>query len=210
LAAPFPPSSQPLFGGFVELHSGATGDLLYTYLSSESHANFGFSVSGGQDVNNDGTPDMIVGANGTGGDQFTGSVFVETFQSFLHVDGYGLSAGAGGTIHYNLDFPASEAGQTYFLLGSMTGAGPLTIGGSCIPLTFDSLTTLMIVAPPAQFQGSIGVLDTLGDASVPLVVAPGSLTTLVGARFWFAGVSLGTTPFALRDVSISAQLGITP
>ncbi len=44
-----------------------------------------------------------------------------------------LSASAGGMVTYSIDFPLSDAGSKYKLLGSALGLGPTTIGGIEVP-----------------------------------------------------------------------------
>jgi len=51
--------------GSVTIYSGATGEVLHTLNGHSDYDSFGYSVSGIEDVNNDGFVDVIVGAPGT-------------------------------------------------------------------------------------------------------------------------------------------------
>ncbi len=50
--------------GYVRVYSGLDGSVLHTFQGTENHDNFGCSVSGIGDVNNDGHPDLVIGAFG--------------------------------------------------------------------------------------------------------------------------------------------------
>ena len=51
----------PFDEGKVRLYSGLTGNLIREYLDNSKTAYFGSAVSGIGDVNNDGTPDLLIG-----------------------------------------------------------------------------------------------------------------------------------------------------
>ncbi len=59
------PGSSPYDAGRAYVFSGATGDTLYTLVSPNEQlgGRFGVAVSGAGDVDNDGTPDVVVGAH---------------------------------------------------------------------------------------------------------------------------------------------------
>lgn len=48
--------------GMVSVFSGATGEIMYSLIGEAAGDNFGWGVSGVGDVNNDGQPDLVVGA----------------------------------------------------------------------------------------------------------------------------------------------------
>ena len=52
--------------GRVQIYSGATASLLFETLGVEVYDNLGYDAAGAGDVNNDGTPDVIVSAPGVG------------------------------------------------------------------------------------------------------------------------------------------------
>src|SRR5262245_42562723 len=51
-----------VFAGRARLYSGKTGAILRDYLGDHANDNFGAAVASCGDVDNDGTPDFIVGA----------------------------------------------------------------------------------------------------------------------------------------------------
>ncbi len=63
LVLPPLPGGPPNPPGKAFVHSGKTGALLYTFASAAIGDGFGRSVDGGHDVNADGFPDVIVGAD---------------------------------------------------------------------------------------------------------------------------------------------------
>ncbi len=60
------PGASPMCSGRSYVFNGSDGSLLYTLASPNEteHGYFGFSVSGVDDVNDDGHPDIIIGAKG--------------------------------------------------------------------------------------------------------------------------------------------------
>lgn len=98
--------------GRAYVYSGATGATLYTFQGATAGEYFGNSVDGGRDVNNDGWPDVIVGAPNAdyaGGN--SGSVFVYS--------------GRTGAQIYNLKGTAAqdEMGRVCALAGDVDGDG---------------------------------------------------------------------------------------
>src|SRR5690606_10281492 len=51
------------FHGRMYVCSGKDGSLLWTYQGEQSNSHLGWSVSGAQDVNQDGVPDLVTGAS---------------------------------------------------------------------------------------------------------------------------------------------------
>ncbi|TAH37706.1 MAG: hypothetical protein EYC70_06995 [Planctomycetota bacterium] len=192
--------------GSVFLYSGAAGYLLARLDGELAGDELGASVSGAGNTDGDGIEDIVVGATGVGG----GAVYLyASFAPFLHTDAYSISAVTGGRVNYFMDFPDSEGGVPYVLLGSLTGTGPWSVGGGCIPLTFDAFTQRMASTPPPIFRHSAGTLGAGGTALAWMDVPPNWLSGYVGVRLWFAAVAY-VSSIGLHYTSVAVPLDIAP
>ncbi len=106
VGAPSGENAAGEYVGLVRVHSGLDGTLLHLFLGVAEGDNFGVAVSAAGDVDGDGTPDLIVGANGTDlyGEHsgsaivFSGAsgVAIHSFHGLATDDNFGRSvAGAG-------------------------------------------------------------------------------------------------------------------
>ncbi len=110
--------SSPNFAGKAYLFCGSTGDLIHEFQSPNEIAagHFGSSVSGTEDVDGDGCPDILVGA---------------PFETGPGPDHAGLAyifSGATGTLLRTLQSPNPE--QNGFFGSSVSGGGDLD-GDGC-------------------------------------------------------------------------------
>ncbi len=64
--------------GSARIFSGADGSVLQTFVGSVDHANLGYSVSGGTDIDGDGQLDVILGSPFVTGGTSPGAVYVYT------------------------------------------------------------------------------------------------------------------------------------
>ncbi len=105
----------------------------------------------------------------------------------------GLSVAAGGTQSWTLRTGAAFAGETYLMLGSLSGWNPSTpLAGAVLPLVFDSHTVFTIVhANSATLPNSLGTLGPDGDALAGLVLPPAAVGPgAVGAIAYHAALIL--------------------
>ena len=92
--------------GRVQVYSGQTATLLFETLGLELFDNLGYDVAGGGDINNDGTPDVVVGVPGQGASlnnagrtlvlSGAGGAPLYTFPGENGLDGHGWSVDGAG------------------------------------------------------------------------------------------------------------------
>jgi hypothetical protein len=181
-----------LSAGSASLYSGATGALLYKFVGEAIDDRLGCSASGAGDVNGDGFADVIVGASGAdpGGNDSAGSAYVFSFHSFLIPNAYSVSAFAGGTLNFQVDFPDAASFNGYKILISATGTGPTNYGVD-IPLTRDFMVNRTFLGDyPFQIHtGMQGTLDAFGQATAQIVAPAGLPPSLIGRTYWLAAIA---------------------
>ncbi|MCC7013664.1 MAG: FG-GAP repeat protein [Planctomycetes bacterium] len=93
----FPPN-PPLVGGYAQLISGASGSVLHTFTPPVGAQRFGYAVCSFDDVDGDGTADMLIGAPGATGD--AGYVYIYSGATFaqLRRDGLTLATNCGAAL----------------------------------------------------------------------------------------------------------------
>ena len=132
------------------------------------------------------------------------------FVPYLAPDAPTLSATGGGMVQFTIDFPGSESGKPYLLLGSRTGIGPMTIFGLKIPLTRDSVFDFMVSGiSAAVMPGAQGILDAYGNGNATLFAGP-ALAPVVGETIYFAAVTYELGQSLGRMTSVARALEIGP
>lgn len=92
----------------------------------------------------------------------------------LLVDNLVLSQASPSSASFTVKRGPSGAGETYFLMASLSGSDPGTplAGGDVLPLNYDALTTYSLVHPMGPvFMNFVGVLDSNGEAFPSLSTA---------------------------------------
>lgn len=195
--------------GSAFLYSGRDGSLLERIDGIDPQDNCGDSVAGGADIDGDGFADYAVAAPFADNVALlAGTVDVQRTVPVLDISTSELSAAAGGSVDFQVNFPLSEAGNSYRLLASHTGVGPFVYQGISIPLTYDNTFQLMLGSGPPQFTDNVGVLDASGDADALLTLAAGEASSLVGLTIRFSVATL-TGP-TLRGASNLRTLVFVP
>ncbi|MCB9882439.1 MAG: hypothetical protein H6834_11670 [Planctomycetes bacterium] len=121
-----------------------------------------------------------------------------------------LSVSAGGSVDLDLVAGSQHAGNTYWVLGTLSGTTPgLTLPTVHVPLNVDSWTWDTIAYPnTALLARTLGVLDKSGRASASLLnVRPGLIPpALIGLRFDHAFLvidQINAITFASNPVAFS-------
>ena len=99
----------------------------------------------------------------------------------------------GEAVPFTVNRGAADAGRAYALLGSASGTHPGTpFANVVLPLNRDGFFN-WTWSGPAEFAGSIGVLDAAGRAEALLDAPAGDWTPLIGTRLHFCGLIGGPT-----------------
>ncbi|TAH39432.1 MAG: hypothetical protein EYC70_01210 [Planctomycetota bacterium] len=200
----------PAGQGAVFVHSGFDGRLLGRIVATLTSERLGWSVASTPDVDGDGLPDIVAGAPfASYGAPTSGSVYVVILQSYLEAEPRSVSAAAGGTVAFTLDFPDSEGGKLWRLLASNDRPGRTTAVGVSVPLTISPVLDQMLHDPPPVFSATTGVLDANGDATATMTLAPGQAAGLVGTTLRFAAISLDA-PKDPRLSSTGVRITVLP
>jgi FG-GAP repeat protein len=178
--------------GTALLCSGADAAILKVWRGEFRGENFGYSVSTAGDVNQNGRPELIVGARntGTGSRLNGGSAYVYSLDPFLYANSQIISAATGGQIDLRLDFPDAAGLDAYKILISKSGIGP-TRFGVAIPLTLDQLVldTYAGIYRVQSHTHMHGTLNFYGKASASLTLPPAIHPSFIGDTFYFAAIS---------------------
>jgi hypothetical protein len=156
--------------------SGKDASLLFTANGENAGDNLGISVSGGQDVNQDGIPDLLAGAHNWDTPNTTdarGRVYLYSGTTLpLTSDEHLLSISQASTQNLSLSAGPSHAGRQYWVFGNfaVNGTSPgVNLGSVNIPLNPDPWTQVTIdFANTAALFMTKGTLDGNGQASASL------------------------------------------
>ena len=184
----------------VRAYSGWSGSLLpgYPKEGAAPFEGFGHSLAVIGDINGDGVAELAAGApSDTVGGVMEGSVTVFSTNPRrrrpLEASAYQASIRTGSWQDLELDAGADNAGNAYWVLGSLSGFDPgLELSpGWVLPLSFDRYTDFGIANPnrPPLYDG-FGVLDSEGKASAGFSFGPTYKTQ-------FAGVTLNHAYFVM-------------
>lgn|GEM_PF-2259255 len=99
-----------------------------------------------------------------------------------------LSTSSGGTQYLELHAGSGNAGNIYYVAGSVTGTTPGTpVGGFTMPLNVDAYTLQMLQNPSLPpLLDNVGVLDADGRAEARVVIPPTTLAAFAGTTLHHA------------------------
>lgn len=177
---------------------GSQGDL--TVGAGELLVHYQSLVSSAPDCNQNGVPDDCDIADQTSFDQDTDGRPDEC--QLLSVDAQSLSISTGGVQALSLHAGPSHAGDSYWMLGSITGSSPGIGAGSVqIPLNPDAYFLITATTPTSgAVSPALGVLGPQGDAQATFPLPSGLPAALAGLRVHHAFLALDPAGF-ISDVS---------
>jgi hypothetical protein len=130
-----------------------------------------FGSQGGIQFNNGGARPLSFANDGTytvriSFNDNVNSAVVKSRLGSLYAAPTRISTTTGGTQHLYLNAGAANAGNTYFVLGSISGTAPgFPFGSVTVPLNPDTFTLITLTYPNAgPFGNTLGTLDAEGRA----------------------------------------------
>lgn len=123
-----------------------------------------------------------------------------------------VSVSGGGDLALTLDAGPAQAGDAYFLVGSMSGVTPgVDLGGSVLPLVVDAYSVLSLESSgSAPFLGFAGTLDVNGGAGATFSLGAGGSAALVGKVLYHAYACLDPVTFTFDFASNPAAIELLP
>jgi hypothetical protein len=189
--------------GYALVASGRDGRVLLTFSDGAAGQNFGWSVSGGHDVDRDGVPDLAVGCS-------TFARVLSGRRLELTTDAAAISLGQGGKQPLDLHAGQSQALRLYLLVGSASGREPgLALGSLRLPLNPDGYMLLTLAHPNVWIRGSLGLLDAEGRATATFDWPAGLAPELAGLTLDHAYVTFDAG-LCLALASNAAALRLEP
>lgn len=193
--------------GAIHLLSGRDGRLLASFQADGRSDDWALEIATGADLNGDGHAEILVGA--LEDDVFStgpGRLDILSWDPLVESDTLLASNSAGGSLQLDVDFPDSEAGQSYAVLLSLTGPGPTLVGEHWIPLTRDDqFERSLRGGARAPWADAYGTLDVDGATTIRFDWAPGTFAGEAGLTYWgcvvtydAAGVRMASAALPLR------------
>ncbi len=123
-----------------------------------------------------------------------------------------ISVSGGGTQSLSLAAGASLAGESYWILGSISGMAPgLPLGAFTLPVNLDAYTLVTLTEPNAgALVDTLGTLDGTGKASAAITLPPASNPNWAGLSLHHAFFAFDFGAAEVLSVSNAVQLDLLP
>lgn len=194
--------------GAAYIFSGLDGEILGRFEGTRAYDWYGFDCATMGDLNNDGIPEVAV--SGPFAEFGDGLVQIWSLKPFLSANRYKLSAQLGGTVDFEIDFPQTEAKESFAILASTERLGSFDLYGLEVPIPETWLTRFMLSGGrPTGFLNAKGPLDSRGDALATYTAAPGTLLPLLGKYLSLTAVSF-SPPMDTREASVPIWIYVHP
>lgn len=181
-----------------------TGDPLFNDIVAGD-----YSLQSGSPAIDAGDPNAPLDLDGTRRDQ---GAFPKLGALTTPSASFSVSAAAGGSQDFAVDFGPAASGDLMWILGSLSGSTPgLNIGGVSVPLNADSYTTSLLLAPAAPpISDGFQVLDTNGRAEATLSIPAAAAVPAIGATAVHSALRIDLGTGVLEAASNALPLEILP
>ena len=186
------PANEP--PGAARIFSSRDGTLLHVFRGKAGRAiRVGTSVLGVGDLDGNGLDEVLIGSKSWAGGGIANGVWqTHGLQSYLNISPQTISASAGGTLTFDLDFPDEMANQDYMILASNDAPGRTGFYSVQIPLARNPFLNRMVLAPPAWLSGANGTLDAFGNATATATLTPGLAAPFANRTIRFSAVTFAS------------------
>ncbi|MBI5849681.1 MAG: FG-GAP repeat protein [Planctomycetes bacterium] len=191
-------------GPTITVRSGETGAVLFTVPRLTGDLTY-YALEAAGDVDQDGRPDLLVGAANSwnASDRGVAHVVAGT-RLMLTTDVHAVRVRTTDQQRFTLNAGAVHAGKPYLIVGSITGTSPgLFLGSFTLPLNYDFYFDLLASSPNSIIAGSLGALDASGNATASFTYANSMTNAMAGLVFHHAYVVFGPG-FASLDAASNA------
>jgi hypothetical protein len=187
--------------------SGATGAILSRLTPDPAPIAWWvvYAVTGVGDQDGDGHADLLL-SDWTDTSEFRVRLLTG-LNPYLTVSPQSLSISSGGSVHWDIDFPATEAGRSYQLFPSpVWGVIRSDFLGTAYGLGDSRLLRKVITGASVRgMTGREGILDANGDATADLVLPAGGYAAYLGdTMYWIAVV----IPMPRHPTLASSAVGV--
>jgi hypothetical protein len=166
---------------FVDIRSGATGNLLGSLTNGLFNGRFGFgqAMASVGDINSDGIPDLAIGNWSENNNPGALRVFSPVPRELTSPQAT-ISAASGGSQTFNIDMPNAFAGFGFIMAGSLSGTAipGVPFQSVRLPIVPDFIFTLGLEQSPF-YTNSVGTLDPVSATATASVSVPAAVSSIL-------------------------------